>query len=149
MKYEDGNRGVIQFRSRAKQIIDFSGLSFDYHITPTDIDGVIEYHALNCWAFMEFKCGNAPVPYGQKKAFERLVDNCVYAGQDAILLICRHDTKNTNNDINAADAIVSDLYWRGKWQENVGHSCRYVLDRYFRSRQHANNREIERRVSTN
>ena len=42
MEYQNNNRGVIQNRDRKKQIIDFSGLKYG-KITPTDIDGLIEY----------------------------------------------------------------------------------------------------------
>ena len=71
MLYDDDNRGSIQFPDRARQLIDFSGLRYN-KITPTDIDGFIEYHD-EAIVFMEFKYGNAELPYGQKLALERLL----------------------------------------------------------------------------
>jgi len=41
MLYTDDNRGTIQNRERARQIIDFHGLRIR-NITPTDIDGFIK-----------------------------------------------------------------------------------------------------------
>lgn len=43
MNYTNENRGKIQNEEFARRIIDFSGMRYG-NITPTDIDGVIEYH---------------------------------------------------------------------------------------------------------
>ena len=51
MIYNEENRGTIQNRERARQIIDFHGLRLDGKITPTDSDGEIEYHD-KAWVFM-------------------------------------------------------------------------------------------------
>ena len=44
-------RGVITNRARARQIRDFSGLQIGT-ITPTDLDGLIEFHD-ECFIFCE------------------------------------------------------------------------------------------------
>ncbi len=113
MEYLDENRGRIQERDRARQIIDFSGLKFG-KITPTDIDGLIEYHN-QAVIFMEFKYFCAPLPHGQQLALTRLVDNSQRAGKEAILLICEHHVSDCDSDIIASDAIVREFYYRAKW----------------------------------
>ena len=54
---------LVKYRERAKQIIDFTGLQWDT-ITPTDIDGLIEYKN-KAMVFMEFKHNDAQMPKGQ------------------------------------------------------------------------------------
>ena len=73
MNYTDDNRGAIQFRERRKQIIDFSGLRVG-NITPTDCDGLIEYHN-KAYILFEIKHRDAKVPEGQLKALVRSVDD--------------------------------------------------------------------------
>lgn len=50
MNYEDADRGVYLHRNRAKQLIRYDNLIYGRNktITPTDIDGVIQYSALKC-----------------------------------------------------------------------------------------------------
>ena len=86
MFYDDANRGVIQNRERARQIIDFSGLRYG-NITPTDIDGCIEYQDKGV-AFIEIKHRDSPMPKGQELALTRLVDNNSTAGKRAVLYVC-------------------------------------------------------------
>lgn len=61
--------GQIENRARKQQILDFSGLVFG-KITPTDIDGMIEYHG-KAFVYYEFKYLNADTKYGQRTAFEQ------------------------------------------------------------------------------
>lgn len=70
MNYNE--RGKIENRNRARQIIDFSGLQYG-KITPTDIDGLIEYHD-KAILLLEFKYADAEMPRGQKVALERMCD---------------------------------------------------------------------------
>ena len=109
-------RGEIVNRNRARQILDFSNMLFDHKITPTDIDGLIEYRN-RCFIFFEVKYktddGIAPLPFGQRLALERIIDNL---SKPAILFLATHTTKNSNEDINAAECIVERYYWIGKWQ---------------------------------
>jgi len=51
-------RGVIKYRGRARQIIDFRGLTYG-NITPTDIDGLIEYKD-KCILLIEIKHQSKP-----------------------------------------------------------------------------------------
>ena len=106
-------RGQIVFRDRARQIRDFSGLLFG-NITPTDIDGLIEYHG-KAYVFIELKFSGAQIPYGQKLALERLVDDLRLAGKPSLCIIAEHNAMNTEDDIDVANAIVIEYRQKGKW----------------------------------
>jgi len=103
-------RGKIHARERAKQLRDFSGLRYG-NITATDVDGLIEYHGKG-YIFIEVKLNDALLPYGQKLAFERLVDDLK---KPAICIIASHDVDNPNKDINVAHALVSEYRFKGNW----------------------------------
>lgn len=135
MNYTDANRGKIQHEEYARRIVDFSGMRYG-NITPTDIDGVIEYRDTRI-VFFEFKYGNAPIPNGQKMALERIVDNCANAGKLAILCICRHKAPEGQH-IDAAQSLVSDVYIGGggyvggKWYPEMhGRNLRQVCDAFL------------------
>lgn len=112
MEYTNENRGKIQNRDRAKQIIDFSGLKFG-SITPTDIDGVIEYHN-KAIIFIEMKYGEQPLPRGQKVALMRMVDDLQNANKESCLLVCVHNVDNPEIDVDAAQTNVKYIYWNHK-----------------------------------
>lgn len=78
-------KSKIQNPKRMKQLIDFSGLELDGGIYPTDIDGLIEYHNSE-YIIIEVKHGNANVPYGQRLALRRMVDDFTKAGKKQWLL---------------------------------------------------------------
>lgn len=74
---------------RAKQLIDFKGLEIDGYIYPTDIDGLIEYKDSE-YILFEVKHGNAEVPFGQRLALQRMVDDFTKIGKQAVVFICEH-----------------------------------------------------------
>lgn len=113
MNYTDENRGTIQHRERARQIIDFSGIRYG-NITPTDIDGFFEYHN-RVFVFCEMKLTGAQLPDGQRMAIERLVDNLDYAGKHVVAFVCDHDVEETAQDVVAAETIVRTIYYHGRW----------------------------------
>lgn len=105
-------RGQIRYRERATQVVDFKDLKYDL-ITPTDIDGLIEFQS-RCYVLIELKHINNPdMPYGQRLAFERLARDL---RKPAVILLCVHETK-ADEDIDAAAARVKAIYWRGRWTE--------------------------------
>ena len=67
---------------RMKQLIDFKGLELDNGIYPTDIDGLIEYHDSE-YIILEVKHNKAKVPWGQRLALQRMVDDFTKAGKKA------------------------------------------------------------------
>jgi hypothetical protein len=129
MLYDDENRGKIQLRNRARQIVDFSGLRYD-NITPTDIDGHIEYHD-EAMIFIELKHRNAIIPYGQKLALERNVNNNRAAGKKAVLFICEHYVDDWKCDIIAANSIVREFYYEGKWYVDGKHTLKQKCDSFI------------------
>ena len=106
-------RGRIISRNRARQIKDFSGLLFG-NITPTDIDGLIEYHG-KAYVVIELKLRGSPVRYGQKLALERLVDDLCTAGRQSLCIIAEHSCINTEDSIDVATCLVSEYRHKGQW----------------------------------
>ena len=118
MIYSDDNRGKIQNRQYAKQLVDFSGVRYG-NITPTDIDGLIEYKD-KCFVIYEFKHKNAELPYGQRLALERLANAVSKSGKEVVVFICSHDSDSASSDIYAADTRVVETFYDGKWQHRNG-----------------------------
>lgn len=129
MIYDDDNRGKIQFRDRARQINDFSGLRYG-NITPTDIDGFNEYHG-KAMIFYEIKYGDKELPYGQKLALERLADNNQKAGTPSTVLVCRHNISDPEQDVNVAETIVTDFYYAGKWYNHNSRTAKEMTDSFL------------------
>ena len=107
-------RGAIHTPSRAKQLIDYSGMLFDRGITPTDIDGFIEFND-EISVFLEFKFGETEMPFGQRLALERLVDDCSEK-KEAMLLVATHDT-DPEDQIQAHSCSVTMYRYKGKWHQ--------------------------------
>jgi len=104
-------RGKINYPDRARQINDFSNMVYDGGITPTDIDGLIEYDD-KCFIFFELKLDDAPLPGGQKKALVRLIDDL---SKPSILIVAWHNVEDPSIDIDVSLAVVSCYYYCGKW----------------------------------
>ena len=111
-----GDRSRIHNQGKMRQLIDFKNLEVDDHIYPTDIDGLIEYKNAE-YIIFEIKFKGAEVPYGQKLALQRMVDDFTVAGKRAIVLICEHNVKDTNIPVIAARCLVRELYSSdsGEW----------------------------------
>jgi hypothetical protein len=107
----DEDRGKIRNNEYAKQLFDFSGLRWE-KITPTDIDGYVEFGG-KLSIFIEIKLeGYSPSP-GQRLALERLCDlNKV----PACVLIANHKKPIDDQPIPAHPLPVQEYYWKGKWQ---------------------------------
>ena len=102
-------RGKIKHRERSRQINDFSNLALPYNITPTDIDGLIEYRNEK-YIFFEVKYRDAPMPYGQKLALERLVADTSMGRKKAIAIVCEHDVHDTADDVDVSQTFVREVY---------------------------------------
>ena len=70
----------IRNPSKMKQLIDFKDLEVDGYIYPTDIDVLIEYKDSE-YIIFEVKFGDAEVPFGQKLALQRMVDDFTKVGK--------------------------------------------------------------------
>lgn len=124
-------RGEIDNRERAKQLRNFSGLRYG-NITPTDIDGLIEYKNI-AYVIIETKFGDAQLPLGQLIALERLCDD-LQNYKHTILIISKHNHPVTE-DIDLANSIVIKYRWMRKWIEmcNNPYTVRKLIDWFFES----------------
>lgn len=124
------NRGKILNRDRARQIKDFTGLRFG-NITPTDIDGMIEYHDKG-YIFIELKLGDTPILFGQRLALERLTDDLSRASKPTICIIAKHNSVNNDEDIDVANAVVSEYRLNGIWHiPQLIFTVRHLIDMHL------------------
>lgn len=100
---------------RMKQLIDFQGLAVDEYIYPTDIDGLIEYKDSE-YIIFEVKYGDAEVPFGQKLALQRMVDDFTKTGKQAVVFVCEHTVRNPDKPVVAAWCKVREIYYGGEKQ---------------------------------
>ena len=105
-------------------------MRFKNNITPTDIDGMVEYQD-KAMIFMEFKLGDADLPYGQCVALKRNVDNNQKAGKQSVLLVCQHNIEDCLQDIDAAESIVRRFYYNGHWYEDGKRTAKQVVDSFI------------------
>ena len=114
------NRGIYQNENRGRQLLRFDGFQYG-NITPTDIDGHIDYRD-HVAVFFEAKLKGKDVPRGQRIALERLVKDAGCAHKHGIAVIMEHDVSDCTKDIWAVDCRVREIYttenmaWRPpKW----------------------------------
>lgn len=110
----DEDRGKIRNREQAQQLRDFSKLRFG-KITPTDIDGFIEFQD-KAFIFIEAKYGCSALPYGQRLALERLCDAISSTGRFCSVLVAHHSCSPTE-DIDFGLLKLSEYRINGKWIE--------------------------------
>lgn len=105
-------RGVIKYISRKQQINSFHGLIRHNNITPTDIDGVIDYGGKN-FIYLEGKLINAKLPGGQKKAFEKIICSHCRAGNQSVFIVYEHETE-VSETVDVANCYVKEYFGRSK-----------------------------------
>lgn len=71
------------------------------------------------------------MPYGQRLAIQRLVDNNDAAGKHAVSFLCKHDVEDCNEDIDAAKAIVKQFYWKKKWYNDGISTLKQKSDKFL------------------
>lgn len=98
-----------------KQLIDFKGLSIDGRLYPTDIDGIIEYKDSE-YIIFEVKYGSAKMPFSQKLAIQRMVDDFTKIGKQAVAFVCEHTVRNADKPVVAAWCKVREIYYGGEKQ---------------------------------
>lgn len=106
-------RGKITNKDRASQLNDFSGLVRHRRITPTDIDGMIDYYG-NAFLFFEGKLDGAEFKTGQRIALEHICDAIESAGKPAWCLLYGHST-DASEDVDVANCYVTARYNSGTW----------------------------------
>lgn len=106
-------RGVIKNRERARQIIDYGGIIYK-KITPTDIDGFLEFSNV-LFIFFELKLRGTPVLHGQRLALQRLASCCNAGEKTGVAIVADHDVHDTEQDIYAAECDVREYWWDERW----------------------------------
>lgn len=81
-------------------------------ITPTDIDGVIEFRN-KCYVLFEEKYKDADLPRGQELALERMCDDLGKV-KPSLLIVSSHETE-PSQDIDVASSIVVKFRYQSKW----------------------------------
>ena len=123
------DRGVIQHRDRARQILDFHGLQYERGITPTDIDLFLDFEN-KAFVFGEIKHRDTQLTYGQRLALERLVDACPIT---SILFIARHNIDDCEQDVDVSILYVDEYRWERVWKDVVKQeTVRQFIDRFHR-----------------
>jgi len=116
-------RDELKFKGRARQINSFLGLIRRRNITPTDIDGIIDYNG-KAFVILEGKHSDAELPKGQRMALENLANAILDGNKRVVVIVFRHYIHDVNEDIIVSKQPVSELYYQRKWckttvQKNV------------------------------
>lgn len=132
------DRGAIHNLERYKQLLDYSGLQFERKITPTDIDGFMEFDGKE-FIFLEYKLKGKDLPWGQRLAYTRLFEASTKGVVNVLGIIAEHETetnsqvpthacyvketwisprgwRSPNNPITVLDCIVR---WRQYWRDKA------------------------------
>lgn len=107
-------KGVIQFRDRAKQLNSFAGLVLRRGITPTDFDGFIDYNG-ELFILLEGKLVDKDLPMGQKIAIEHLCA-AMSPPKMIVAIVFEHETP-TENDVDVKNCLVRALYYHPHWHD--------------------------------
>jgi hypothetical protein len=125
-------RGQIINRGRSQQIVDYSGLCWG-KITPTDIDGVLDFGG-QVQVIIELKHADSKMKFGQRLALERLSRS----HPRCLVLVVEHHVDDVAQDIDATDCAVREYYSGGHaaehpiWREPkppIG--ARAMIDKYL------------------
>jgi len=123
-------RGKIRFPERKQQINDFSNIIYG-KITPTDIDGLIEYKN-KAYIFFEIKYNNTPICFGQKLALERLVKD-LSIKKDTIAIIADHYVSDTNSSVKVEECIVREIFGKkGIWECPKYKTVKETIDNFIK-----------------
>lgn len=121
--------GKIIFRDASKQLNDFSGMKFG-SITPTDLDGLIEYQN-SAYVLIETKRVGALFTGGQKLALERLCDDLNNIYKPTILILAEHNIENPKEDIDVAKTKVRYFRFKGIDYPGKGATTREITERFL------------------
>jgi len=99
---------LIKNRKRMKQIHSFNGMQRMRNITPTDIDGLIDYGGC-AFVYLEGKLQNAKFMDGQKKALEAVVRSHWRAGHKSMAIVYEHNSP-ANEEILVCAQFVKAIF---------------------------------------
>lgn len=121
-------RGAARERKYTTQARDFTGLRYG-NITPTDIDALIDFHD-RAYVLIETKYTGGMMPFGQRRALERLTDIIRETGRKSIAIVAEHS--NGYGDIDFAKAVVIEYRFRGEWiTPRVPLKVKDAIDRFM------------------
>jgi hypothetical protein len=123
---------LINNTSRAKQLIDFTGLEKGKKY-PTDLDALMELND-KAYIFCEAKYMNNELPTGQRLALERLV-NDTGRHKDSLLIVAEHNIANPNENVLLANCLVRSIYCKSKWYnyKHLDATVVQLIDQYLDS----------------
>jgi hypothetical protein len=98
----------------------------------TDIDAILDYGNKG-WVLVECKVKGNPLPYGQKLALERMVNDFAKAEKPALLVVAEHETP-INEDIRFEETKTNLIYFNGKWRNLDETPTTYVIDYFLRNK---------------
>jgi hypothetical protein len=123
-------RGKEYNPRRARQAKDYSGLCYG-RITPTDIDGIIEF-SNRLFVFLEYKGSGSPLATGQRLCIQRMVDAIQSQTKTAVAILADH-WEHIGDDIDCANAEVRSIYYLGVWhQMDEKQTVRFVVDQFYK-----------------
>jgi len=134
--FSEAVRGGIHHLERYKQLIDYSGMQRHRRITPTDIDGFIDY-AGNAFVYLDAKLEGKDLSTGQRIAYEHIVNSHSKAKNVACAIIFRHNVP-ADEMILAHEKYVDTYYlgdgWKTPSEENTT-LLRFIekLETYWKS----------------
>ncbi len=122
--------GLIRNKKYACILKSFGGLCFERNISPTDIDGFLEFNDA-IYIFIEIKFHGVRLAGGQRLALQNLVD-VVGELRDAILIVAEHNVNpNTEESIDVANCLVVEYRVNKKWARlNVKITVRNLINTY-------------------
>lgn len=122
-------RGNIKHKARAQQINSFSGLLRRRNITPTDIDGLIDYNG-KAFIILEGKYSDAEIPKGQRMALEHLANAMVDGNKQVTVIVFRHNINDVNEDVKVSEQSVTEVYFKRKWFTITTKNVLEVVDKF-------------------
>lgn len=130
-------RGTYANPNRGRQLIRFDEMRFIDNITPTDIDGAVDFKG-KIFVYFEVKHKDAPVPYGQRLALERFVQTAKQANKHGIAIVCEHEVDDAQKDVFLKDCNVREVYtserlrWvPPKWKITAKEAADVYLRHYY------------------
>lgn len=103
-------RGKVRNVALATQYRDYSGLRFERNITPTDIDGSLDFGG-KLFVLLEYKAKGAPMSEGQRMHLESHAKAINEGSKKAAVLVCEHETKPGEPIDGAAARVVEYIWW--------------------------------------
>jgi len=128
-----GDVGKIRFPDRARQIKDYTGLKFERNITPSDIDGAMDFGG-ELFVFLEYKMTGCQMPGGQRRFLASMCD-AINTSKDAVVLVAEHNTP-IGEEIDCANAAVVEFRckWADGWHmvpESMTMNVRSAIERVY------------------